>query len=191
MNIILDQKGKGEKKILWTDFEIRLCMINIDKQIKPAIVSWPQTYNLLAYIYKELYVLFMLSLPDDFFLPLAQRRRKQRVWLSRFNIHLELINDFYSHKPTSLFFFFPVFPLPCWLLDMARKNVDIALITSQPGLLQILQCYYPETLRMAVVIHPTWIFKMMWAIVSPFMVETYLIFWVPLKIKAQIWRVVI
>ncbi len=55
--------------------------------------------------------------------------------------------------------------------DVGRKNMDTHLFIGKPGLVQVLQTYYPETLGSCFILHSSWIFRLMWAIISPFLDE--------------------
>lgn len=52
---------------------------------------------------------------------------------------------------------------------VGRKNMDTNLFIAKPGLVQALQEYYPERLGSCYIIHTSWIFRLMWAIISPFL----------------------
>lgn len=54
---------------------------------------------------------------------------------------------------------------------VGRKNMDTNLFIGKPGLVQVLQEYYPERLGSCYIIHTSWIFRLMWAIISPFLDE--------------------
>lgn len=54
---------------------------------------------------------------------------------------------------------------------VGRKNMDTNLFVGKPGLVQILQEYYPERLGSCYILHTSWIFRLMWAIISPFLDE--------------------
>jgi hypothetical protein len=55
--------------------------------------------------------------------------------------------------------------------DAGRKNMDTHLFIGKPGLVQVLQEYYPERLGSCYIMHTSWIFRVMWAIISPFLDE--------------------
>lgn len=55
--------------------------------------------------------------------------------------------------------------------DVGRKNMDTHLFIGKPGLVHILQDFFPETLGVCILLHTGLIFRLMWAIISPFLDE--------------------
>ena len=55
---------------------------------------------------------------------------------------------------------------------MTWRNADVPLFISKPGAVQILQDFYPETLRTCLILHPGWIFSVVWKVIGPFLVSS-------------------
>lgn len=51
------------------------------------------------------------------------------------------------------------------------RNMDTKLFIGKNGFVHILQDYYPESLKLCMILNGTWLFKMMWKVVAPFLNE--------------------